>query len=108
MLVEELTDNARNPEIAGFVAVPGVHRHVDSHRAKGVEPEKHIGLEKIAPTDLFKRQASGDFRVDGRVPIGGIEQIPISGRQFRHQGKHCVAEQAKRIICPDEVVGTLG
>ncbi len=92
MLGRELEEYVAHPEVAFLIAVLRVHRDIDHPRAKYVEAEQHVGLEKVSATDGVQGQVLRDARMDRGVSIRRVEKVPIPGAQLGKEAQSEVAD----------------
>src|SRR5574337_2082857 len=87
VFAEELAHHATNLQMAYFAVVFRIHGYIADDGPEGAESKQDVRLEEIALAYLVQRQHPHQARVDGRVAIGGVKQIPVSRRKFRHEGE---------------------
>ena len=96
VLKEKLSRDSVNDEGASFAAIDGGHRNVAHDGPQRSEAKKEVRFEEPATTDLVDGQLPRDRGVDGRKAVGGVEEIPVSGRELAHEREKRVADEAER------------
>ena len=83
VLAGEFRQDPRDLQAAGRAVVNGVHRHVDHDRAQRVQAKQHVRLEKVAPADLLEGKVSQHARMDRRIAVGRVGNVPVARGELR-------------------------
>ncbi|MNY53526.1 hypothetical protein D3C86_1892900 [compost metagenome] len=85
MLDKKLANNFPDPQVADLVPIFRIHGNINYNGPQGVKPEQQIRLEKETLADFSHREVLRDLTMDRRISVRGVEQIPVSRRQLRHE-----------------------
>src|SRR5689334_867121 len=80
VLDQEREHHTSNLQVALLAAVNRRHRHVVDHRAKQVQVQQYVGLEKEPLVDLSVYDLLSNGPMHRRVAVGWIEDVPVTRR----------------------------